>query len=176
MNANELADAMEIRASIRRKATSRKSVTEGANDRLADQLEQAATMLRQQEVEIERITSKHEEMLRQQQAEIEALKAGKIRAYDNGVEDGRKPNTNLVKELTEEKSYEVVFDGEKYTTKLLEPKVKELTDEEINVVAILQDAEIVPVGHEIWKTGEEFNKYKRIVLATAKALRKAQEK
>ena len=37
-------------------------------------------------------------MLRQQQAEIEALKAGKIRAYDNGVEDGRKPNTNLVKE------------------------------------------------------------------------------
>ena len=51
-----------------------------------------------------------------------------------------------------------------------------LTDEEINVVAILQDAEIVPVGHEIWKTGEEFNKYKRIVLATAKALRKAQEK
>ena len=42
-------------------------------------------------------------MLRQQQAEIEALKAGKIRAYDNGVEDGRKPNTNLVKEqLTDE--------------------------------------------------------------------------
>ena len=39
-------------------------------------------------------------MLRQQQAEIEALKAGKIRAYDNGVEDGRKPNTNLVKDLT----------------------------------------------------------------------------
>jgi len=38
-------------------------------------------------------------MLRQQQAEIEALKAGKIRAYDNGVEDGRKPNTNPVKEL-----------------------------------------------------------------------------
>ena len=33
-------------------------------------------------------------MLRQQQAEIEALKAGKIRAYDNGVEDGRKHNTN----------------------------------------------------------------------------------
>ena len=53
---------------------------------------------------------------------------------------------------------------------------KTLTDEEINVVAILQDAEIVPVGHEIWKTGEEFNKYKKIVLATAKALRKAQEK
>ena len=55
-------------------------------------------------------------------------------------------------------------------------RYKELTDEEINVVAILQDAEIVPVGHEIWKTSEEFNKYKRIVLATAKALRKAQEK
>jgi len=53
MNANELADAMEIRASIRRQATSRKSVQEGANDRLADQLEQAATMLRQQQAEIE---------------------------------------------------------------------------------------------------------------------------
>ena len=65
MNAYELADAMEIRASIRRKATSRKSVTEGANDRLADQLDQAATMLRQQEVEIERITSKYEEMLKE---------------------------------------------------------------------------------------------------------------
>ena len=52
MDANELADAMEIRASIRRKATSRKSVQEGANDRLADQLEQAATMLRQQQAEI----------------------------------------------------------------------------------------------------------------------------
>ena len=33
-------------------------------------------------------------MLRQQQAEIEALKAEKIRAYNNGVEDGRKPDTN----------------------------------------------------------------------------------
>ena len=41
-------------------------------------------------------------MLRQQQAEIEALKAAKIRAYDNGVEDGRKPNTHPVKELTDE--------------------------------------------------------------------------
>jgi hypothetical protein len=52
MNANELAESMEIRASIRRKATNRKSVQEGANDRLADQLEQAATVLRQQQVEI----------------------------------------------------------------------------------------------------------------------------
>ena len=32
------------------------------------------TILRQQEVEIKRITSKYEEMLRQQQSEIEALK------------------------------------------------------------------------------------------------------
>ena len=62
-----------------------------------------------------------------------------------------------------------------YTAEQLHP-AKTLTDEEINVVAILQDAEIVPPGHEIWKTGEEFNKYKKIVLATVKALRKAQEK
>jgi len=63
----------------------------------------------------------------------------------------------------------------KVGTPLYTHPAKTLTDEEINVVAILQDAEIVPVGHEIWKTGEEFNKYKKIVLATAKALRKAQE-
>ena len=55
MKANELADAMEIRASIRRQATSRKSVQENANDRLADQLEQAATMLRQQQAEIDKL-------------------------------------------------------------------------------------------------------------------------
>jgi hypothetical protein len=47
-------------------------------------------------------------MLRKQQAEIEALKAGKIRAYDNGVEDGRKPDTHPVKELTDEEIWEVV--------------------------------------------------------------------
>ena len=45
--------------------------------------------------------------IRQQQAEIEALKAGKIRAYNNGVEDGRKPDTNLVKELTDEEIWEL---------------------------------------------------------------------
>ena len=91
-------------------------------------------------------------MLRQQQAEIEALKA----------------EASPYKAITNTKIEPTVVS---YTY-----PVKELTDEEINVVAILQDAEIVPVGHEIWKTGEEFNKYKRIVLATAKALRKAQEK
>ena len=48
-------------------------------------------------------------MLRQQQTEIEALKAGKIRAYDNGVEDGRKPNTNPVKELTDEEINQIVW-------------------------------------------------------------------
>ena len=59
--------------------------------------------------------SKHEKastMLRQQQAEIEALKAGKIRAYDNGVEDGRKPNTHPVKELTDEEILEVIKERE----------------------------------------------------------------
>lgn len=52
MNAYELAEAMEIRASIRKKAKDRKSVQEGANDRIAEQLEQAATMLREQANEI----------------------------------------------------------------------------------------------------------------------------
>ena len=57
MKAFELADAMEIRASIRKKATNRKSVQENANDRLADQLTQAATMLRKQQAEIEKLGS-----------------------------------------------------------------------------------------------------------------------
>ena len=115
MTANELADVME------------KYSVAGFMTPLAEEFKLAATMLRQQ------------------QAEIEALKA------------------------------EIVA-IEKNTDYWADKSVKELTDEEINVVAILQDAEIVPLGHEIWKTGEEFNKYKRIVLATAKALRKAQEK
>ena len=94
-------------------------------------------------------------MLRQQQAEIEALKADKA-LHDEAYLSQMKEIEALKIKLAE------AIDAE--------------TDEEINVVAILQDAEIVPVGHEIWKTGEEFNKYKRIVLATAKALRKASEK
>ena len=80
-------------------------------------------------------------------------------AYEKGFIDGMaKQRDSAVQQMVEANTH------------------KELTDEEINVVAILQDAEIVPVGHEIWKTGEEFNKYKRIVFATAKALRKAQKK
>ena len=62
MNATELADAMEIRASIRRQATSRKSVQENANDRLADQLDEAATMLRQQQAEIEALKKDNKEL------------------------------------------------------------------------------------------------------------------
>jgi hypothetical protein len=72
MNANELADAMETRASIRRKAVSRKSVQENANDRLADQLEQAATMLRQQQAEIEAL--KKEKWLTEIDCKQQALK------------------------------------------------------------------------------------------------------
>ena len=90
--------------------------------------EKAATMLRQQQERIKQLEETQEylykthdadkaqiealkrpnnvvgvpaDKLAEMQAEIEALKAGKIRAYDNGVEDGRKPNTNLVKELTD---------------------------------------------------------------------------
>jgi len=57
MNANELADLLEVDSWY-------KLVTR----------EEIATMLRQQEVEIERITSKYEEILHGQQVEIEALK------------------------------------------------------------------------------------------------------
>ena len=73
MTAKELADAMEIRASIRKKATSRKSVTEGANDRLADQLEQAATMLRQQHAEIEALKAENQ-FFKDLMSDVEILK------------------------------------------------------------------------------------------------------
>ena len=45
----EMAEAMEGRARVRRKITNR----EDLGDRLSDQLEQAATMLRQQQAEID---------------------------------------------------------------------------------------------------------------------------
>ena len=86
--------------------------------------------------------SKAAKMLRQQQAEIEALKAGKIRAYDNGVEDGRKPNTNNkpVAWMDEETGcfvysqyeYEDLDEhGKDGLIPLYTHPVKELTDEEI---------------------------------------------
>ena len=118
----------------------------------------AATMLRQQQAaydELKRLCQKVHLMLEESEAEIEALKADKA-LHDEAYLSQMKEIEALKIKLAE------AIDAE--------------TDEEINVVAILQDAEIVPVGHEIWKTGEEFNKYKRIVLATAKALRKAIEK
>ena len=62
MNANELADEFQNRQ----------------NWKLLNYIhwsEQSETMLRQQEIEIERITSKYEEILHEQQAEIEALKS-----------------------------------------------------------------------------------------------------
>jgi len=46
------------------------------------------------ECEKERQREKYEEMLCDRDVEIEKLKVEKIRAYDNGVEDGRKLDTN----------------------------------------------------------------------------------
>ena len=62
MNANELADEFQNRQKWK----------------LINYIhwsEQSETMLRQQEVEIERITSKYKEILHEQQVEIEALKS-----------------------------------------------------------------------------------------------------
>jgi hypothetical protein len=52
MNAYELAKALEIRAGIRRQITTRKSVQEGEEDRLSNQLEEAARMIIKQAQEI----------------------------------------------------------------------------------------------------------------------------
>ena len=94
MNALEMAEAMEVRARVRRKITNR----ENTGDRLSDQLEQAATMLRTldgqlafridavtkyqawvKELEIskqswETIAKGYSKTIDEQQAEIEALK------------------------------------------------------------------------------------------------------
>ena len=82
--------------------------------------------------------AEHKRIIRQQQAEIEALKAGKIRAYDNGVEDGRKPDTNnelvgyvysVAGELI--KSAKISSDIPNGTPLYTHPVKEQLTDEEI---------------------------------------------
>ena len=50
---NDLIDRLRKRAEIRRQIPSRKSVQNNEPDRIADLLEEAATMLRQQQAEIE---------------------------------------------------------------------------------------------------------------------------
>ena len=73
-------------------------------------------------------------MLRQQQAEIEALKAGKIRAYDNGVEDGRKPDTNNKPVAWMSKKGILSYVNDMGFTIPLYTHPAELTDEEIEQV------------------------------------------
>jgi len=64
------------------------------------------TILRQQEVEIKRITSKYEEMLRQQQAEIEELKSAN-RFIQNFAEEQHQRAVALeMRELTDEEILE----------------------------------------------------------------------
>ncbi|CAB4121397.1 hypothetical protein UFOVP11_1, partial [uncultured Caudovirales phage] len=62
----EMADAMEGRARVRRKITNR----EDTGDRLSDQLEQAATMLRQQQAEIEALKAHPAELTDEEINEI----------------------------------------------------------------------------------------------------------
>jgi len=98
MNANELADALESAPYY--------TSYEG----------EAATMLRQQQAEIEAL--KKEAALQRlfdftQEAEIEKLQVEKIRAYDNGYEDGRKLDTNpkpakTLTPLTEDECEEII--------------------------------------------------------------------
>ena len=80
-------------------------------------------------------------MLRQQQAEIEALKAGKIRAYDNGVEDGRKPNTNPVKELTREDRLKLIGTLKWAEDLLREAGHDEAVDEVQDCIMLLRKAQ-----------------------------------
>ena len=74
----EMAEAMEGRARVRRKITNR----ENTGDRLSDQLEQAATMLRQQQVLIENLNGRIERMI-EKQSHYESM------AHAGGFEAGR---------------------------------------------------------------------------------------
>ena len=109
-------------------------------------------------------------MLRQQQAEIEALKAAKIRAYNNGVEDGRKPDTNnkpVAWMNPNESSIDYKFSDEcagDWNIPLYTHPVK-LTDEEITELA---NEYLCYISHEYEVTG--IYKFARAIL------RKAQEK
>ena len=73
-------------------------------------------------------------MLRQQQDEIEALKAAKIRAYNNGVEDGRKPDTNnkpVAWRSKDRDGYWCIYQSPVKGAEPLYTHPAELTDEEI---------------------------------------------
>jgi hypothetical protein len=104
MNANELADELD-------KSRQEPFTSEYLVGQAAAMLSQQAEEIIELECEKERQREKYEGMLCDRDVEIEALKAGKIRAYDNGVEDGRKPNTHPAKTLTDEEIYEVWCDA-----------------------------------------------------------------
>ena len=97
-----------------------------------------------------------ESIIKQQQLEIEALKAGKIRAYDNGVEDGRKPNTHPVNPYQSITNTKIEPTVVSYTH-----PVKELTDEEILKMAADKF---------------HYSEYKLVIDFVRAILRKTQEK
>ena len=113
------------------------------------------TILRQQEVEIKRITSKYEEMLRQQQAEIEALKANRKHDFGLGEASGfiKGHKENPYQSITNTKIEPTVVS---YTH-----PVKELTDEEIMHMA---------------KDYCHYTEYRLAIQFARAILRKAQEK
>ena len=108
---------------------------------LADKLEQKALTADAMEYGFEVDFEEAATMLRQQQAEIESLKAGKIRAYDNGVEDGRKPDTNLVKELTREDRLKLIGTLKWAEDLLREAGHDEAVDEVQDCLMILRKAQ-----------------------------------
>ena len=179
MTANELAEAMEIRASIRRQATSRKSVQENANDRLADQLEQAATMLRQQQTEIEALKKDNKELhaIAQRMAMAESDARKSLQWFKDAKEMNNEPVAWAVWEgsvhdmfFTKEDADELcrLKGGDAKSVPLYTHPVKELTDEKILIVWTSSNfVRYTENGHidEIF-----FNKFARAIL------RKAQEK
>jgi len=102
--------------------------------------------------------------IRQQQAEIEALKAAKIRAYNNGVEDGRKPDTN-----NEPVAYGMLTfckncgEQNPYAVKELTEKQKWLTEIDVKQQALKKIIDWLILEHDT-------------LACTSYPLRKAQEK
>ena len=125
-----------------------------------------ATMLRKQQADLkdaDKYALELERLYEDAKAEIEALKAAKIRAYNNGVEDGRKPDTNnkpvaWMDYLEHSYVYDLNVSGRGIP--LYTHPVKEITDEEI---------------WDWFKENTALTKESALMIARA-ILRKAQEK
>ena len=83
--------------------------------------------------------------------------------------------TTSYKQMREWETY--LGDNERIEPHYTTPQTKPLSDEEIPLMTILQNAQSVRLGDAIYKDDEEYEKLKKIVITAVKwALKKASEK